>query len=55
MAHKVALTKFVPMDLDLRPYLAALLVAVLYKAGNAIWVPKEGNIIILTKEEFGNL
>lgn len=50
MVHKVPLTKVVLMDSDLHLYLAALLVAVLYKAGNAICIPKKGNIIALTKK-----
>lgn len=38
MARKVLLIKLVLMDLDLDPYLAVLLVAVLYKARDAIRV-----------------
>lgn len=43
MARGVPLTKFVLLDSD--PYFTALLVATLYKAGNAIRVPQKGNVV----------
>lgn len=39
MVRKVTCTKLVLMDLNLQSYLDALLVAALYKAGDAIRVP----------------
>lgn len=43
MVRKEHLTKLVLMDSDLHSYLAALLVAVVYKAGNSIRVLQKGN------------
>lgn len=50
--HKVPLTKLVFMDSDQRPYLDELLIAVLYKALDAICVPERGNVIKLVKIYF---
>lgn len=38
MVYKMPLTKLVSMNLDLYPYLVALLIAVLYKVGDKIRV-----------------
>lgn len=54
MAHKVPLTKLVLIDSDLHPYLAALLVAALYEARDAIIVPSKRNVILFTKKRFEN-
>lgn len=49
MVRKVPYTKLVLMDLDLHPYLAALLVAALYMVGYATRVPQKGNNIEMTE------
>lgn len=54
MAHKILLTKLVLIDSDLKPYLAALLVVVLYKVYDMICIPKKGNMIKLIEKEFEN-
>lgn len=54
MAHKVPLTNLVLMDSNLYPYLVALLVVAIYKAGVMIRVPKKGNAITLKKKKFEN-
>lgn len=55
MAYKVPHTKLVLVDSDLCPYLTALLVAVLYRVGDMILVPKKVNVIAFTEKEFENL
>lgn len=50
IAHKVPLTNLVLVDSNLCPYLAVLLVAVRYKVGNGIQVPKKRNMIMLTED-----
>lgn len=40
------------MESDLQPYLVVLLVAVLYKANNMIWVSQKGNVIKLTIKDY---
>lgn len=40
------------MDSNLRSYLAILIVVVLYKLGDTIWVPKKINVIDLIEKEF---
>lgn len=52
MAHKMPLIKMVFMDSDPRPHLDELLVAVLYKAWDAICVPEKQNMIELVAKEF---
>lgn len=54
IARQAPLIKSMLMDSDLRSYLAALLVAALFKAGDAIRVPKKDNMISLTEYEFEN-
>lgn len=38
--------RLVLIDSDLNPYLAVLLVADLYKAGDMIRVPSKGNVVL---------
>ena len=43
------------MDGDVRPYLAALMIAALHKAGDTLVIPDKMAIKRLTEEEFENL
>ena len=52
MARRVPLTKLVALDGDVRPYLAALMVAALHKAGEALVIPEDMNVETVTKEAF---
>ena len=49
------MTKLVELDRDVRPYLAALMIAVLHKAGDALVVPDQMTIQKVTQQEFENL
>jgi hypothetical protein len=51
----VPLTKLVELDGDVRPYLAALIIAALHKAGDALVVPDQMTIRKVTEQEFENL
>jgi hypothetical protein len=55
LARRVPLTKLVQLDGDMRPYLAALMIAALHKAGDTLVIPDKMAIKRLTKEEFDNL
>ncbi len=50
LAHRVPLTKLVQLDGDVRPYLAALMIAALNKAGDELVVPDTLRIRRLTEE-----
>ena len=55
LARRVPLTKLVQLDGDVRPYLAALMIAALHKAGETLVIPDKMAIKRLTEEEFDNL
>jgi hypothetical protein len=55
LARRVPLTKLVELDGDVRPYLAALMIAALHKAGDALVVPDQMTIRKVTEQEFENL
>ena len=50
LAPRVPLTKLVQLDGDVRPYLAALMIAALNKAGDELVVPDTLRIRRLTEE-----
>ena len=50
LARRVPLTKLVQLDGDVRPYLAALMIATLNKAGDELVVPDTLRIKRLTEE-----
>ena len=51
----VLLTKLVELDGDIRPYLAALMVATLAWAGETLEVPEGTHISMMTREAFDNM
>ena len=55
LAHRVPLTKLVELDGDVRPYLAALMVATLARAGETLVVPEGTRISTMTREAFDNM
>ena len=55
LARCVPLTKLVELDGDVRPYLAALMVATLARAGKTLVVPEGTHISTMTREAFDNM
>ena len=55
LARRVPLTKLVELDGDVRPYLAALMVAALARAGETLVVPEGTRISTMTREAFDNM
>ena len=55
LACRVPLTKLVELDGDIRPYLAALMVAALARAGKTLVVPEGTRISTMTREAFNNM
>ena len=55
LAHRIPLTKLVEVDGDVRPYLAALMVAALAWAGETLVVPEGMRISTMTREAFDNM
>ena len=55
LAHRVPLTKLVELDGDVCPYLAALMVATLARAGETLVVPEGTHISMMTREAFDNM
>ena len=55
LARRVPLTKLVELDGDVRPYLAALMVAALARAGKTLVVPEGTRISTVTREAFDNM
>ena len=55
LARRVPLTKLVALDGDVRPYLAALMVAALHRAKDTLVVPDDLRIQTVTREHFENM
>ena len=55
LAHQVPLTKLVELDSNVHPYLAALMVAALVRAGKTLVVPEGTRISTMTREAFNNM
>ena len=55
LASRVLLTKLVKLDSDVRPYLAALMVAALAQVGKTLVVPEGTRISTMTREAFDNM
>ena len=55
LAHRIPLTKLVELDGDVRPYLAALMVATLARAGETLVVPEGTHTSMMTREAFDNM
>ena len=55
LARRVPLTKLVSLDGDIRPYLAALMVSALHKAGEALAIPDDMKLHKMTLENFNAL
>ena len=55
LARRVLLTKLVELDGDVRPYLAALMVATLARAGETLVVPEGTRISTIRREAFDNM
>ena len=55
LARRVLLTKLVELDSNVRPYLAALMVAALVQAGETLVVPEGTRISTMTREAFNNM
>ena len=55
LARQVPLTKLVELDGDVRPYLAALMVAALAQAGETLVVSEGTRISTMTREAFNNM
>ena len=55
LARRVPLTKLVELDGDVRPYLAALMVATLARVGKTLVVPEGMRISMMTREAFNNM
>ena len=55
LARQVPLTKLVELDGDVRPYLTALMVAALVRAGKTLVVLEGTRISTMTREAFNNM
>ena len=55
LAHRVPLTKLTELDGNIRLYLAALMVATLTWAGEALVMLEGMQIMAMTREAFGNI
>ena len=55
LARRVPLTKLVELDGDVQPYLAALMVATLVRAGKTLVVPEGTPISMMTRQAFDNM
>ena len=55
LARRVPLTKLAELDGDVRPYLAALMVAALVRVGETLVVPEGTRISTMTREAFDNM
>ena len=55
LARRVPLTKLAQLDGDVRPYLAALMVSALHRAGDSLIVPDELDVQRVTRREFENM
>ena len=55
LARRVPLTKLVELDGDVRPYLAALMVAALAWMGKTLVVPEGTHITMMIREAFNNM
>ena len=55
LARRVPLTKLVELDGDVHPYLTALMVAALVRAGETLVVPEGTRISTMTREAFKNM
>ena len=55
LAHRVPLTKLVELDGDIHPYLTALMVATLARAGKTLVVPKGTRISTMAREAFDKM
>ena len=49
------MTKLVSMDHDLRPYLAALMVAALHRAKDKLVIPDDLELVKVTREQFDHM
>ena len=54
LARRVPLTKLVMLHADIRPFLAALMVSALHRAGDELVIPDDMKLQLKTKEEFDN-
>ena len=54
-AHRVSLTKLFMLDGDMHPYLAALMVAILAQAGEALVMLESKQNTTMTGEAFNNI
>jgi hypothetical protein len=52
LAHRVPLTKMVTIYADVRPYLASLLVAAMYRAGDELVIPADLKLKQITEDTF---
>jgi hypothetical protein len=52
LARRVPLTKIAALESDIRPYLAALMVAALYRAKDNLVVPNDLEIQKVTRDQF---
>ena len=55
LARHIPLTKLVELDGNVHPYLAALMVATLVRAGETLVVPEGMRISMMTREAFNNM
>ena len=55
LAHRLLLTKLVQLDGYFRPYLAALMVATLVRAGETLVVPEGTHISTMTRRAFDSM
>ncbi len=55
LARRVPLTKLVALDGDIRPYMAALMVSALHKAGEALVIPEDMKLRRMTVDNFNAL
>ena len=55
LARRVPLTKLIELDGDVRPYLAALMVAAMHKADERLIVPEGFKVREIAQEQFENM
>ena len=55
LAKKMLLMKLVELDLDVRPYIAVLMVAAMAKAGQVLYVPRRLEVRKVSETEIDSL
>jgi hypothetical protein len=55
LARRVPLTKLVALDGDVRPYLASLMISAIHQAGDALVIPDDLKLKMVTIDTFNEM